>query len=318
MKHRQLEAFRATMRAGSITGAAKLLHIAQPSVSRLIADLETAVGFRLFARSGRGLIATVEARRFHQAVESMLIGVDRLRETADLIRNTSDGVLTVGLIAVFAHSDLMRAVDDLHRARRDLQIAVSVRTNTSIIDGVLMQRIDIGVVSSLHPLDGLHVLHETSVPYVCLMPDNHALAKNRGRLDLNDVADEEFVTLPSSFINPPGVYSDVVERLRRHSRLTSHSVPAVASLARVTGALAIVDSFTAQVAQAMGGVVARTLTQDLRFPIAVVSRGQDTLSLPGHELAQGLIQRLEVAASEHGATANPTERSKKKAARRRA
>ncbi|NCV29760.1 MAG: LysR family transcriptional regulator, partial [Rhodobacteraceae bacterium] len=40
MNTRQLEAFRATMRSGSITGAATLLHISQPSVSRLISDLE--------------------------------------------------------------------------------------------------------------------------------------------------------------------------------------------------------------------------------------------------------------------------------------
>ena len=40
MNLRQLEAFRATIRCGSITEAAKMMHISQPSVSRLIADLE--------------------------------------------------------------------------------------------------------------------------------------------------------------------------------------------------------------------------------------------------------------------------------------
>ena len=48
MNLRQLEAFRATIRAGSITGAANMMHISQPSVSRLIADLEHSVGFALF------------------------------------------------------------------------------------------------------------------------------------------------------------------------------------------------------------------------------------------------------------------------------
>jgi len=43
MNQRQLEAFRATMRSGSITAAAKLMHISQPSVSRLISDLERSV-----------------------------------------------------------------------------------------------------------------------------------------------------------------------------------------------------------------------------------------------------------------------------------
>ena len=59
MNLRQLEAFQATMRSGSITGAANLLHISQPSVSRLIAELELSLGFQLFSRTGHGLVSTV-------------------------------------------------------------------------------------------------------------------------------------------------------------------------------------------------------------------------------------------------------------------
>ena len=79
MNLRQLEAFRATMRSGSITGAAKLLHISQPSVSRLIAELESSLGFQLFTRTGHGLVSSVEARKFQQSVESMFIGMDKLK-----------------------------------------------------------------------------------------------------------------------------------------------------------------------------------------------------------------------------------------------
>ena len=66
MNLRQLETFRATMRCGSITGAARLLHISQPSVRRLITDLEDSLSFKLFTRAGHGLVSTVEARRFQQ------------------------------------------------------------------------------------------------------------------------------------------------------------------------------------------------------------------------------------------------------------
>ena len=70
MNFRQLKAFDTVMRLGSITGAAKALHVSQPSVTRLVHELETHLGFALFLRRGRGIAATVEARRFHQAVES--------------------------------------------------------------------------------------------------------------------------------------------------------------------------------------------------------------------------------------------------------
>jgi DNA-binding transcriptional LysR family regulator len=82
---RQLEAFRATMCRGSITGAAKQMHISQPSVSRLIANLEQSVGFKLFSRTGHGLLSTLEARRFQQSVENMFVGLDKLGDIAEAI-----------------------------------------------------------------------------------------------------------------------------------------------------------------------------------------------------------------------------------------
>jgi DNA-binding transcriptional LysR family regulator len=82
MNLRQLEAFRATIRCGSITEAAKMLHISQPSVSRLIADLQHSAGFPLFVRVGRGLTPTVEGRHFYEGVEGMFVGIDRLQDQA--------------------------------------------------------------------------------------------------------------------------------------------------------------------------------------------------------------------------------------------
>ena len=114
---RQLEAFRATLRRGSITGAAKLLHISQPSVSRLIADLEESLGFKLFTRTGHGLVSTVEARRFQQTVESMFVGLDKLRDTAEAIRTTRDETVALGVIPIFAFAAIPEAIASVHAER---------------------------------------------------------------------------------------------------------------------------------------------------------------------------------------------------------
>ena len=49
-KLRQMEVFRAVMLTGSMNGAAKLLFVPQPAVSRLIAHAEQSLGLQLFAR----------------------------------------------------------------------------------------------------------------------------------------------------------------------------------------------------------------------------------------------------------------------------
>ena len=63
---RQLEAFRAVIITGSITGAASYLHVSQPAVSRLIADLEHSIGFALFERRNRRLHVKPEGEIFYR------------------------------------------------------------------------------------------------------------------------------------------------------------------------------------------------------------------------------------------------------------
>ncbi len=134
------------MRSGSITAAAKLLHISQPSVSRLISDLEASLGFSLFTRSGHGIIASVEARRFNQSVDSMFIGLDKLRQSAEAIRTTKDETVSLGVIPIFANSVMPEAVNDLRSVRHGLSLNTSVRNTPEIVDSVLFQQLDLGVI----------------------------------------------------------------------------------------------------------------------------------------------------------------------------
>ena len=61
MRTRQLEVFHAVYTQGSITGAAKQLHVSQPSVSKVLAHTEFQLGFLLFSRIKGRLFPTKEA-----------------------------------------------------------------------------------------------------------------------------------------------------------------------------------------------------------------------------------------------------------------
>ncbi len=295
MNVRQLEAFRATIEAGSITAAAELLHVSQPSVSRLVADLERSVGFPLFLRAGRGLTATVEARRFYKAVDAMFVGVGRLRELAEVIKTTADGAISVGVIPSLSQSVLPDAVAHMLLERPDMRLMLSTRNTPAIIDAVRMQQFDIGIVGREPPYDGVEILHQTTVPYVCLLPESHHRANGADPVDLHDLSKtEKFITFGDIYPDEmTGIERSLSQKLQNNSRISAANMPMAAALVNSTGALAIVDPFTASLAVRTGGVVSRSLIQAMTYHVAIITRGLDTLSREAGAFAQHVAGQIE-------------------------
>jgi len=114
LKPRQIEAFRAAVAQGSATAAADALFVTQPAISRLLADLEDAVGFSLFERQGRGLQPTVDGLRLYDAVERVYLGLETVAETARAIREGESGKIRIGALPVYADG-LVELPEDLTR-----------------------------------------------------------------------------------------------------------------------------------------------------------------------------------------------------------
>ena len=295
MNLRQLEAFRATVETGSITAASEVLHVSQPSVSRLIADLERSVGFALFLRQGRGLVATVEARRFYQAVDSVFVGIDRLKELATVIRTTAGGVVSIGVIPTFSQSVLPEAVAQLHSKRHDVRFMISTRNTPAIVDAVRLQQFDLGIVGRKPPYEGVEILYQTKFPYVCLFQEDHDLAGSNNPIDLVELSQKEsFITFGGAFPDEmSGIDSKLSELLGNSSRISATNMPTAAALTRESGAVSIVDPFSARLASSIGGVSARPIIQPLYYYVSIITKGKDTLSMEANELATILIDDLE-------------------------
>jgi len=295
LKVRQLEAFRATMRFGSITKASDVLHVSQPSTSRLIADLEKQVGFSLFERAGRGITPTAEAHRFHAAVESMFVGLDRLIDVADTIRSTAGGTISAGIIPAFTQAVVPEAFREFSELHLDVNIMASIKNTPEIIDGVQTHQYDIGIIGQSPPYNGVETLFHTTVPYVCLVPETHWAAEVSGDLDLHALVETEtFVTFgdiyPDEMLNIDGELSN---KLSDRSRIFAANTPFLASLARTTGALAIVDPFTAGVEELIGGVISRPIKQNLKYHVAVIGMGPGIMSRATRDMVDIFVSQLQ-------------------------
>ena len=98
MNFKQLEYFSAVAEAGSISGASRALHVAQPPISRQLALLEDELGATLFLRTNKGVVLTEAGQCLWQQSRQML---QSLRTMADSVRDVNSGVrgqLKLGVI----------------------------------------------------------------------------------------------------------------------------------------------------------------------------------------------------------------------------
>ena len=72
MEIRTLQYFLAVAREQNMTGAANMLHITQPTLSRQMADLEKELGKQLFIRTNRSTLLTEEGIRLRQRAEEIV------------------------------------------------------------------------------------------------------------------------------------------------------------------------------------------------------------------------------------------------------
>jgi molybdate transport repressor ModE-like protein len=139
----RIRAVNAVFDAGSFSQAARRLGMSQPAVTQQIRSLEDRFGVTLFERRGGKLMPTALCREF-VAVTSQLHGLEA-QALAVLRQNDAlnGGELRVGLGNAMPGMALISA---FHRLYPNIQIAVEMGNWASIIDAVVDQRVDVGVL----------------------------------------------------------------------------------------------------------------------------------------------------------------------------
>src|SRR5689334_11897617 len=117
---RQIEAFRAVIVMGSVTGASRALNVTQPAVTRLIQDLQRSLGLPLFVRRGSRLVPTEEALALYREVERQFVGLDRIARAARDLKEGRAGTLRIAALPAFSVGFMPRAVGEFMVERPEL------------------------------------------------------------------------------------------------------------------------------------------------------------------------------------------------------
>ena len=134
MSLRQFEYALAIAEEGSVTAAAELLHVAQPSVSQQIRSLERDLGVKLFARTPTGLVPTVAGRAFLREAQVAVSAAQRARATARAGADDVVGELVVAAQLGFGTRQLPGALASLRRRFPRLEVTVFEEPSAAELD----------------------------------------------------------------------------------------------------------------------------------------------------------------------------------------
>jgi len=95
MDLRHVRTFVTVAEVGTVSRAAERLHVAQPALSRQIANLEDEFGLKLFDRVGRRLVLTSEGEQLLNDCRGLLNYARAVGEQAQVLRRGDVGVLRV-------------------------------------------------------------------------------------------------------------------------------------------------------------------------------------------------------------------------------
>lgn len=148
MDIRQLQYFVALYEEGSVTRAARRMHVVQPAISQQIKRLEADFGVQLFERAAHGTAPTTAARDFYAVCLSIL---NQLRQAEAVLREASRqpaGRLTLGAQASMNQHIVPTALSQFHA--RYPAIAISARDGyrADLVDWLNRGEIDFALLSA--------------------------------------------------------------------------------------------------------------------------------------------------------------------------
>jgi DNA-binding transcriptional LysR family regulator len=134
--------FLGVLRTGSLSGAARQLGVAQPTVGRHIAALEAALGLLLFTRSQNGLLATDAALALQPHAEAMQSAAAALERAAASVGDGVRGVVRITASEVVGVEVLPPILRGLRERYPALQVELALSND---MQDLLQREADIAV-----------------------------------------------------------------------------------------------------------------------------------------------------------------------------
>jgi DNA-binding transcriptional LysR family regulator len=284
---RQIEVIRAVMLTGTITGAARMLNVSAPGISRLVRHTEESLGLRLFERRGGVHVPATEASAIFDQIGRVFRGVENLNRAVVSLQRGEAVDLSFASAPSVAQFIAARAVRSVRQRYPDLFIDLNILKIEETIDYLMLDRGEFVLMSSA--IENAAISNEIAAEgrLTAIVPEGHELAGQHA------VSVHQLARFPMIGVDPADPYGNVCARPLRDAglpvrySLRGRFAQTVVSLVRHGLGVAVIDQFS--VAELyMPGVVRLRLIEEAPITIYVVTKTGRVLS----GFAEYAIQQL--------------------------
>lgn len=292
MRLRHIEVFHAVYTCGSITGAAKLLNVSQPSISKVLAHAEQQLGFHLFDRHKGKITPTREAERLIDHVNQAYSNINELRRVSKNLGSAEKGVIRIAVTPALGVDVVPAAIASYLADHPDTMFEIETLHQNQVVRALRELRVDFGIVFSPPTAPGINIDHLATGEFVALINDRPGL-HDRSKVTLEELDGMHFINLgarsPLGQLLATRIESSTIE-LRTVANVETYQM-AKALVANGAG-MALVDEITAR-SSGHDNVTARYLEPPLHFDISILHTSADPLSI----VTQRFIEHLKTEIS---------------------
>lgn len=179
MDLKQLSYFIAIVDEGSISAAAKKLHISQPPLSTQMKSLESELGVVLFERGLRSITLTDAGKLMYERAKTILDMASVTKMEIDSLGNGLRGTLRIGMVSSSVTGHVTRQLMAFRSLYPEVNFQIYEGNTYQLLDGLRTNQIDLALVRAPFPESGF-VFHKYREEYFAAAGLPGSLPENPG------------------------------------------------------------------------------------------------------------------------------------------
>ena len=269
MRFRQIEVFHAVYTTGSISAAARALHVSQPSVSKVLQHTQQQLGMELFRLVRGRLVATDEAHALFGEVSAVFRQLTSLQKTVGNLKNLSGGHIRLAVVPSLGLHLAPLAIARFRKEHPDITFDVQTVHHNELFAALYERSCDIAIAYDPPPHPRMQQ-RELGTGELMLLFQKASQPDVGDSIAMQTLDGQDMVGLTTG--GPVGaLFNAELQRLGVGVRevVSNQTCYIAAALTRYGAGMAVVDEFTAR-ASVDAATAFRPFSPALRFKVACV------------------------------------------------